>query len=44
MEFDVNNENVLFQVDRDLLNMWDRKASRVFLHGLEETTLDSRDC
>jgi len=43
MEFDVNNENVLSQVDRDLLNIWDRKASHVFLHGLEEITLDFRD-
>lgn len=38
MEFDVQNENVLPQIDRNLLNKWDRKASRVFLHGLEEIT------
>jgi len=43
MEFDVNNENVLSQVDRDLLNTWKSKASHVFLHALEEVTLDFRN-
>lgn len=39
----MQNENVLPQIDRHLLNKWDRKASRVFLHGLEEITPDFGD-
>lgn len=43
MEFDANNENVLSQIDRDLLNMWESKVSHVLLHALEEITLDFRN-
>ena len=43
MEFDVNDENVLSQIDRDLLKTWETKSSYVFLHALDEITLDFRN-